>query len=105
MAREEVEAVLGFSLPNSARNHRPWWSNRPMRCLHRADRRESRWKNIASTSVPARHLGVDQRVLAEMDTVAYRRSTTKWDQNKSNAHFNLWPCCGSEIDSVRHETS
>ena len=23
----EVEAVLGFSLPNSARVHRPWWSN------------------------------------------------------------------------------
>ena len=24
---QEVEAVLGFSLPNSARVHRPWWSN------------------------------------------------------------------------------
>lgn len=23
----EVEAILGFSLPNSARIHRPWWSN------------------------------------------------------------------------------
>ena len=24
---QDVEAVLGFSLPNSARIHRPWWSN------------------------------------------------------------------------------
>ena len=24
----EVEAILGFRLPNSARLHRPWWSNR-----------------------------------------------------------------------------
>jgi hypothetical protein len=23
----EVEQVLGFSLPNSARTHRPWWAN------------------------------------------------------------------------------
>lgn len=23
----DVEAILGFSLPNSARIHRPWWSN------------------------------------------------------------------------------
>lgn len=24
----EVEAILGFRLPDSARLHRPWWSNR-----------------------------------------------------------------------------
>ena len=24
----EVEAVLGFRLPDSARLHRPWWANR-----------------------------------------------------------------------------
>lgn len=23
----EVEAILGFSLPASAREHRPWWAN------------------------------------------------------------------------------
>ncbi len=23
----EIETILGFSLPNSARVHRPWWSN------------------------------------------------------------------------------
>ncbi len=23
----DIEAVLGFSLPNSARIHRPWWAN------------------------------------------------------------------------------
>jgi hypothetical protein len=27
MAFGEVEAVLGFDLPKSARRHRPWWSN------------------------------------------------------------------------------
>lgn len=25
----EVERVLGFALPPSARRHRPWWSNNP----------------------------------------------------------------------------
>jgi hypothetical protein len=24
---EEVEKLLGFTLPNSARVHRPWWAN------------------------------------------------------------------------------
>ena len=24
---QEVESILGFTLPNSARVHRPWWSN------------------------------------------------------------------------------
>jgi hypothetical protein len=28
MAFDEIEAVLGFPLPKSARKHRPWWSNR-----------------------------------------------------------------------------
>ncbi len=28
MAFNEIEAVLGFGLPKSARKHRPWWSNR-----------------------------------------------------------------------------
>lgn len=27
MAFDEIEAVLGFDLPKSARKHRPWWSN------------------------------------------------------------------------------
>lgn len=27
----EVEAILGFRLPDSARLHRPWWSNRKSR--------------------------------------------------------------------------
>jgi hypothetical protein len=27
MGFDEVEAVLGFDLPASARRHRPWWSN------------------------------------------------------------------------------
>lgn len=25
----EIEAILGFALPVSARAHRPWWSNEP----------------------------------------------------------------------------
>ncbi len=27
MTFAEVEAILGFKLPNSARTHRPWWAN------------------------------------------------------------------------------
>lgn len=29
MTFEEIEAVLGFSLPPSSRRHRTWWSNNP----------------------------------------------------------------------------
>jgi hypothetical protein len=29
MTFSEVEKVLGFELPPSARRHRPWWSNNP----------------------------------------------------------------------------
>ncbi|MXY66588.1 MAG: hypothetical protein F4206_05410 [Gammaproteobacteria bacterium] len=29
MTFEEIEAVIGTSLPPSARKHRPWWSNNP----------------------------------------------------------------------------
>src|SRR4051794_27736821 len=29
MTFREVEKVLGFELPPSARRHRPWWSNNP----------------------------------------------------------------------------
>jgi hypothetical protein len=29
MSFQEVEEVLGFQLPPSARRHRPWWSNNP----------------------------------------------------------------------------
>jgi hypothetical protein len=29
MSFREVEQVLGFQLPPSARKHRPWWSNNP----------------------------------------------------------------------------
>jgi len=29
MCFREVEQVLGFQLPPSARKHRPWWSNNP----------------------------------------------------------------------------
>ena len=30
----EIEAVLGFSLPDSARIHRPWWANQGERGGH-----------------------------------------------------------------------
>ncbi len=29
-----LEALLGFDLPNSARIHRPWWANQGMRGGH-----------------------------------------------------------------------
>jgi hypothetical protein len=29
MSFAEIEKVLGFDLPPSARRHRPWWSNNP----------------------------------------------------------------------------
>ncbi|HEX2726546.1 MAG TPA: hypothetical protein VHN20_12060 [Beijerinckiaceae bacterium] len=29
MSFEEIEKILGFELPPSARKHRPWWSNNP----------------------------------------------------------------------------
>jgi hypothetical protein len=29
MSFREIEEVLGFDLPPSARKHRPWWSNNP----------------------------------------------------------------------------
>lgn len=29
MTFDEIEAVIGTSLPPSARKHRPWWSNHP----------------------------------------------------------------------------
>jgi hypothetical protein len=30
----ELEAILGFKLPNSARVHRPWWANQGERGGH-----------------------------------------------------------------------
>jgi hypothetical protein len=30
----EIEAILGFSLPDSARIHRPWWANQGERGGH-----------------------------------------------------------------------
>ncbi|MCY4214536.1 MAG: hypothetical protein OXF68_13040 [Gammaproteobacteria bacterium] len=29
MTFKELEAIIGSSLPDSARRHRPWWSNNP----------------------------------------------------------------------------
>jgi|SRR5215471_1305518 hypothetical protein len=31
---EEIEKVLGFALPDSARTHRPWWANQGERGGH-----------------------------------------------------------------------
>ena len=31
---EELETILGFDLPDSARIHRPWWANQGMRGGH-----------------------------------------------------------------------
>ncbi len=31
---EEIERILGFSLPDSARIHRPWWANQGERGGH-----------------------------------------------------------------------
>lgn len=31
----EIEKVLGFELPASARNHRPWWANNPSHVMAR----------------------------------------------------------------------
>ena len=34
VAFDEIERILGFSLPDSARIHRPWWANQGERGGH-----------------------------------------------------------------------
>jgi hypothetical protein len=40
----EIEKVLGFRLPASARNHAPWWSNHVGTHVNAAAWREAGWK-------------------------------------------------------------
>lgn len=44
MTFRQVETVLGFKLPESARQHRPWWSNNVSTHVNAAAWREAGWK-------------------------------------------------------------
>jgi hypothetical protein len=44
MTFREVERVLGFRLPESARQHRPWWSNNVSTHVNAAAWREAGWR-------------------------------------------------------------
>ncbi len=50
----QIESVLGFRLPDSARRHRPWWSNLKTGNRHNAGRRRSYTKSIIPTRQLAR---------------------------------------------------
>ena len=43
----DVEAILGFRLPDSARRHRPWWSNRRKGGGHALAWRGAGWRTRA----------------------------------------------------------
>ncbi|MFT4254976.1 MAG: hypothetical protein QM608_21135, partial [Caulobacter sp.] len=47
MAFDEIEAVLGFSLPRSAREHQAWWSNTRIGHTHAAAWLDAGWKTAA----------------------------------------------------------
>lgn len=44
MTFKEIEAVLGFKLPESARAHRPWWSNNVGTHVNAAAWRRAGWR-------------------------------------------------------------
>ena len=57
MSFDEVEAVLGFRLPNSAYRHRPWWANESKGHVHAqawldagSSLRKSIWRAASSFS-------------------------------------------------------
>lgn len=47
MAFDEIEAVLGFALPRSAREHQAWWSNTRIGHTHAAAWLDAGWKTSA----------------------------------------------------------
>ncbi|HSV03788.1 MAG TPA: hypothetical protein VLI41_11350 [Phenylobacterium sp.] len=44
MTFKEIETVLGFELPDSARTHRPWWSNNVGSHVNAAAWRRAGWR-------------------------------------------------------------
>jgi hypothetical protein len=44
MTFAEIEKVLGFTLPDSARSHQPWWSNHVGSHVNAAAWRDAGWK-------------------------------------------------------------
>ncbi len=47
LAFDEIEAVLGFALPRSAREHQAWWSNTRIGHTHAAAWLDAGWKTSA----------------------------------------------------------
>lgn len=47
MAFDEIEVVLGFALPRSAREHQAWWSNTRIGHTHAAAWLDAGWKTSA----------------------------------------------------------
>jgi len=81
MAFDEIEAVLGFALPRSAREHQAWWSNTRIGHTHAAAWLDAGWKtsaldlagrrvtfvreavrSVAEGAAPFRHRGEDLSV-------------------------------------------
>jgi hypothetical protein len=46
----EVEKILGFSLPDSARTHRPWWANEDR--VNTRHTQSRAWTAIGRTATP-----------------------------------------------------
>jgi hypothetical protein len=82
MSFAEIEAVLGFRLPPSARKHPPWWSNSVGTHVNAAAWREAGWKT-SRVDIPG------ERVTFVRDAPPTSTASTQWGVAEASEPFAL----------------
>lgn len=95
MTFRELETILGFTLPPSARKHPPWWSNNVGTHVNAAAWREAGWRTVR-VDVPGERVTFVRDLTADRAPpahgVAEEAAPFQWDRLSNSARRMLDDC-------------